>query len=309
MNTINEETILQGQNVVNEETVVENETAKNQVNEPKPKKDRKLSPIIDLGVGTGAGAAAGVIATLLTSGTIPSQGEELVNPVKPEDDGLTTPVRTDGQLPIAHGVDDSMSFNEAFRVAHDEVGPGGVFEWHGQLYGTYTAAEWRNLSSEERLEYNNHLRIVGTPDYASNVSHHIQPEEQEVVVVEHEEGEHVNHEEVNQDDITIHQQSTDDGEDVEVEVLGVQHIQTEEGQEIAVGGVSVEGHEIYVIDADLDGIGDAAITDLNGDGNISENEIQDISGQNVPMSNFEIPMTGAEDVAIGGEPDYITEGL
>lgn len=38
-------------------------------------------------------------------------------------------------------VTDDMSFSEAFAAAREELGPGGVFEWNGQLYGTFYATE------------------------------------------------------------------------------------------------------------------------------------------------------------------------
>ena len=36
---------------------------------------------------------------------------------------------------------DDQSFSEAFNTARAELGPGGVFSWHGNLYNTYTAEE------------------------------------------------------------------------------------------------------------------------------------------------------------------------
>ena len=57
------------------------------------------------------------------------------------------------ELQVATGVDDSMSFAEAFAAAREEVGPGGLFEWHGQTYGTYYQDEWQNMSPEEQGEY------------------------------------------------------------------------------------------------------------------------------------------------------------
>ncbi len=43
--------------------------------------------------------------------------------------------------PHAHNVDDTMSFDEAFASARKEVGAGGIFEWKGQVYGTFLANE------------------------------------------------------------------------------------------------------------------------------------------------------------------------
>lgn len=47
-------------------------------------------------------------------------------------------------------VDDGLSFSEAFAQARAEVGPGGVFEWHGRLYNTYYANEWNSMSPAQR---------------------------------------------------------------------------------------------------------------------------------------------------------------
>ena len=35
----------------------------------------------------------------------------------------------------------SLSFRQAFDAARAELGPGGVFRWHGNIYNTYTADE------------------------------------------------------------------------------------------------------------------------------------------------------------------------
>ena len=77
--------------------------------------------------------------------------EEAENPAESE-----TPVHEPviyGHAPMATHVNDSMSFGEAFGAARAEVGPGGVFEWHGHLYGTYYATEWDAMDSEARDEY------------------------------------------------------------------------------------------------------------------------------------------------------------
>ncbi|MES2486180.1 MAG: hypothetical protein V4581_09590, partial [Bacteroidota bacterium] len=34
-----------------------------------------------------------------------------------------------------------------------EVGPGGFFEYNGNLYNTYTQAEWENMTPEQHQEY------------------------------------------------------------------------------------------------------------------------------------------------------------
>ena len=60
------------------------------------------------------------------------------------------------QVLVAHKVSDDMSFNEAFATARHEVGPGGVFKWHGSVYGTYYANEWQGLSDKYQHAFNNY---------------------------------------------------------------------------------------------------------------------------------------------------------
>ncbi len=54
------------------------------------------------------------------------------------------------EVSFANDVNDDMSFNEAFAAARAEVGAGGAFEWRGNIYGTYYADEWNNMSDDEK---------------------------------------------------------------------------------------------------------------------------------------------------------------
>jgi hypothetical protein len=56
-------------------------------------------------------------------------------------------------IPVADGVTDDMSFNEAFAAAREETGPGGYFHYHGGWYGTYYKNEWEQFSPEYREAY------------------------------------------------------------------------------------------------------------------------------------------------------------
>ncbi len=58
------------------------------------------------------------------------------------------------EAPIAENVANDMSFSDAFAIARAEVGPGGVFEWHGKWYGTYTKAEWDSMDADDIAQYN-----------------------------------------------------------------------------------------------------------------------------------------------------------
>lgn len=50
-------------------------------------------------------------------------------------------------------VKQEVPFKEAFDTARAQVGPGGIFEWHGQWYNTYTAEEWTGMTPENREDY------------------------------------------------------------------------------------------------------------------------------------------------------------
>ena len=55
-------------------------------------------------------------------------------------------------LPVAQMHND-MSFGEAFTAARAEVGPGGVFIWHGGIYNTYTADEWNAMTPQQKQDF------------------------------------------------------------------------------------------------------------------------------------------------------------
>ena len=82
---------------------------------------------------------------------------------EPED----VPAGGDEEVHVAHSVTNDMSFNEAFASARAEVGAGGAFVWHGNVYGTYRAddAEWMEMTAEERVEHSQWIlsQVHGTP--------------------------------------------------------------------------------------------------------------------------------------------------
>ena len=67
---------------------------------------------------------------------------------------LTTdemPVVESNRKPLLEAsVGESQSFREAFQAARAELGAGGVFRWHGNIYNTYTVEEWNAMSPEEK---------------------------------------------------------------------------------------------------------------------------------------------------------------
>ena len=88
----------------------------------------------------------------------------------------------DTDLPVAD-VSDDMSFSEAFAAARAEVGPGGVFYWHGGIYGTYYKDEWDAMSDSEKAEFGEHAYEM-FPE-SLNDGDAIRPQDVEVLQAHH----------------------------------------------------------------------------------------------------------------------------
>ena len=248
----------------------ETETSDNKDNVAKGKKSiwKKVA------VGAGSGILLGSVATLL-SASAPlghADGENA------EEEGSEThPEWTDGEVPVASSVSDDMSFSEAFTTARTEVGSGGVFEWHGNIYSTFTEDEWNGMTAEQRDEYGSHFSWhsdnssteTASSNHSSTSSHSAHATD-EVEVSEVTQTSHT--EEVAVVDVAP-----------EVEVLGVVHDE-ESGANIA--GLAVDGQEVVLIDVNGDETFDVMGADVNGDQQLSQNEIVDISGQNLTVNDL-----------------------
>ena len=57
------------------------------------------------------------------------------------------------EIAIAHAANDAMTFENAFASSREEVGPGGVFNWHGNTYSTFYKEEWNGLSLVEKQDF------------------------------------------------------------------------------------------------------------------------------------------------------------
>ena len=248
----------------------ETETSDNKDNVAKGKKSiwKKVA------VGAGSGILLGSVATLL-SASAPlghADGENA------EEEGSEThPEWTDGEVSVASSVSDDMSFSEAFTAARTEVGSGGVFEWHGNIDSTFTEDEWNGMTAEQIDEYGSHFSWhsdnssteTASSTHSSTSSHSAHATD-EVEVSEVTQTSHT--EEVAVVDV-----------DPEVEVLGVVHDE-ESGANIA--GLAVDGQEVVLIDVNGDETFDVMGADVNGDQQLSQNEIVDISGQNLTVNDL-----------------------
>ena len=318
-----------------EETMVMNE--QQPVENKKVNKNNTWKPVVIGGV---SGIALGGIATAAVAATTNHTSEDAENGAKTLT-GVSGSAHVDGNVPVAQ-VSDDMSFSEAFHAAHEQVGPGGVFVWHGQVYGTYTADEWNSMTPAEQAEFGSHVHVqyVETSQTSSQSTNHDAPATE--VVVESatttenqpEQVAHVDdtnngtpeqqeiHVEVQEPPVTVAQQPTntgnipEGGEEViggvspvepEVEVLAYETISNEDGSQMDLAVVSVGGQEMGIYDVNQDGTADLMAIDANNNQQIEENEITDISSEGLSMQPLHDEYIAQNDPSMQG-PDYINDG-
>lgn len=70
-------------------------------------------------------------------------------------------------------------------------------------------------------------------------------------------------------------------EEGEVRVVGVQAVENEDGSQAIVAGLELDGDPAMVVDVNSDGTINLFIHDDNGDGQISDDEVHDITADNI----------------------------
>ena len=262
-----------------------------------PKKSR---PVVQTMAGTGTGillgSAGAIVATAFTSPE--DEKEEVVDGNGGNHE--VTPDWSDGGVEVPSAVNDEMSFSEAFAAARAEVGPGGAFEWRGNVYSTYTAEEWENMSEEEKDDYFEHFSW-GASSSSENDSASVSESQTMNEQVDVSETETIDSDTVEVDVID----STP-----EVEILGVAEDQ-ETG--FVYGGMIVGDQEVVLVDLDP-GSGesdefDVILVDINNDGEITEDEILDVSDEHFDVDAFEASSVGDSSLYAmeDGSVDYASE--
>ena len=198
-------------------------------------------------------------------------------------------------------VDEGQSFSEAFAQARAEVGPGGVFRWHGGVYCTYTKDEWEAMSPEEQHRFSqNAMRTAGNVDEDGSArveTGHITNTNGD----NHDDGTHG----TNNGNV----RTADDHNDVHV--VGAHDEQLADGSVVTVGKLEGEGidNDILVVDVNRDSVFDVAISDINGNGQVDEDEILDISGAGlrVPGAGADTDLHTAQNDIAPDMPDYMND--
>lgn len=205
----------------------------------------------------------------------------------------------DSNISVASSVNDEMSFNEAFAAARSEVGAGGAFEWRGNVYGTYYAEEWNNMTAAEKAEFNNHF-AWNNLDTSDNVSSHSTVDstsEIEVVSVADSHSSAQSNNVTNEVDVMA--------VEPEIEILGVVH---DMSTGTNLGGMTVDGQDVFLIDVDGDMEFDFMASDLNNNNVVDDGEVADIHGQGFSVND----LGGISHIAesLNGEdnlPDYMAD--
>lgn len=223
--------------------------------------------------------------------------EEVKTEPAPDSESIDSPnpeeviVATSTGIRVAQ-VDDNKSFSEAFADARSQVGAGGVFEWRGNVYGTYYKDEWETMSSEERQEFQSSINYNDLTNSSNEDQLSVSAGVAEESVTTHE--------------ASYNNIENDSSVDSEVQVLAVGNTDLNgDGIPENATVLEVNGHEVLVVDVDGDNIADIAIADIDGNGQISENEVADISD-----SNFQMPTSTPGDVYMAqseSNPDYMND--
>ena len=165
-----------------------------------------------------------------------------------EESGRAEPTAgaAEASLPVAQ-LHNDLSFGEAFAAARAEVGPGGVFLWHGGIYNTYTAEEWNAMTVEQKNDF----------------AHQVNPEVRAHAVPTPTD-DHPDVADQPAEDASVH--TVSDTADVS---LAEQQIAEnfDMGNDVhIVGYANADGHLVVGYDTTGDGQADVAIIDINDNG-------------------------------------------
>ena len=194
--------------------------------------------------------------------------------------------RIDERIPVASTVTSDMSFKEAFETARAEVGAGGAFCWHGNVYSTYRAddPEWAEMTTEQRNEHCHEIIVqVRVQPYAAPAS-----TAPVVATADEDEG------------------------DVDVHIVGVGSIEGGDGSIIEAGYGTVDGHQAVFADTDGDGLVDTVLIDTNDNGQLDPGEVISAEGANITIEDLamEAAMNGGtmmSEQLYEGMPDYTND--
>lgn len=196
-------------------------------------------------------------------------------------------------------VDDSMSFKEAFETARAQVGAGGVFTWHGKIFNTYTAEEWKAMSNDDKQLFAEQVKpqVPATEIDTKQVAE--LTIDDDVQVVSHQD--HDVETTAKPEDVQLHTTTWNElaQEENDVRVVGFKDVEYGNGRSAAMQELDINGQRVAVIDVDKDGDPDLAMTDLNHDNQIEEGEVIDLhTGEAISFANDDPSVESAPELDI-----------
>ena len=183
---------------------------------------------------------------------------------------------------------DDLSFREAFETARADMGPGGVFSWHGHLYNTYTAQEWSSMSSAEKKQFAAKVSPEVSPDDIDTDQLTAQEEATASMTEDLTADADVRVAEENtpQPGMTAASDQTVQSDDDDVRVVGFGEVQLQNGRNVTVQELDYNGQRVAVIDLDQDGTADIAMSDLNHNRQMDQGEVIDLhTGEALSFTN------------------------
>lgn len=225
---------------MNETTILEKRPAVN--GQQVDKNEGNAWKLVTLGGVSGILMGAGAMYAGQASAKEPDVEE--VSKVEAPEAGETSHTLENG-LKVA-AVSDDLSFGEAFEQARAEVGPGGVFHWHGGIYNTYSADEWNAMTIEQKHDFAQQVQPEIHPDDLSTptdantqvvIVHHVYQHEEAPAVQE------------------VHQAATEQ-DDVHIVSTG-----------------EYQGHAVVGLDLDGDNQPDVAVIDVDDNYELSDADV------------------------------------
>ena len=215
-------------------------------------------------------------------------------------DGMSDAVESNKQPLQEASVEGCQSFREAFQSARAELGAGGVFRWHGNIYNTYTAEEWNAMSKEEKNLFAQRVKPeVSAADIDTNqITREESTADEDVQVASVQEEDHVANAQV-----VAEEASEVTSDDDDVRVIGYGDVNLADGRSVTVEELEINGQRVAVIDVDKDGVGDFAMSDLNHNNRADEGEVIDLhTGEVISFHNDQ---TAMEDSVADVDPTMI----
>lgn len=214
-------------------------------------------------------------------------------------DAQTVDVESNEQPLQEASVEGCQSFREAFQAARAELGAGGVFRWHGNIYNTYTKDEWNAMTTEEKNLFAQRVKPEVSPaDIDTNeiVKAESVDEDVQVASVQQEDYEA-------KAQVVAETPASTNGDDDDVRVIGYGDINLVDGRSVTVEELEINGQRVAVIDVDKDGVGDFAMSDLNHNHHADEGEVIDLHTGDVISLNGD--QTAMEESAADTNLDMI----